>query len=67
VAGREWHRAVGAVIRFVILCFLLLVTTNRLAVALSVGLLCQAGAYLLSSSYYDIVLCDYFISLNVFD
>ena len=33
-AGRVWHRAVGAIIRFVILCFLLLVTTNQLAVAL---------------------------------
>jgi len=33
-AGREWHQAVGAIIRFVILCFLLLVTTNRLAVVL---------------------------------
>jgi hypothetical protein len=65
--GRVWHRAVGAIIRFVILCFFLLVTTNRLAVVLSVGLLWQAGAYLLSSSYYDTVLCECFISLNVFD
>ena len=66
-AGRVWHRAVGAIIRFVILWFILLVTTNRLAFALWVGLLWQAGAYLLSSSYYDIVLCEYFISLNEFD
>jgi len=33
-AGREWHRAVGSIIRFVNLCLLLLVMTNRLAVVL---------------------------------
>ena len=33
-AGRQWHRAVGAIIRFVILCFLLLVIAKRNAVVL---------------------------------
>ena len=38
VAGTDWYRAVGANIRFVVLCFLLLVTTNLRAAVLWVEL-----------------------------
>jgi len=37
-AGRDWHWEVGAIIRFVILCFLLLVTRKLRAVVLWVDL-----------------------------
>jgi len=52
-AGRDWHWEVGAMIRFVVLCFLLLVTTKVGAVVfewtlIEFCLLWQAGAYLLS-------------------
>jgi len=56
----EWHRTVGFIICFVSSLFLLFATKNYVQLfcewtLFELCLLWQAGDYLLSSSYYDVV------------